>query len=97
MGASGLDHKLSERMESKGGKFVLSKVTGGTVHAVLVIFFLVESFGVLHLDVLTRIGNAVIAYLLHVLAAVLILLACYVSSALAQKALLKSGMSHFAN
>lgn len=33
MGASGLDHKLSERMESKGGKFVLSKVTGGAVQS----------------------------------------------------------------
>lgn len=86
-GASGLDSKLAERMGNKDGKFILSKVAGGTVHAVLVIFFLVESFGVLHLEVLTNIGNAVIAYLPYVLAAVLILLACYIGSSLAEKAL----------
>lgn len=91
IGSSGLDSKLAERMENKNGKFVLSKAVGGTVHAVLVIFFLVESFGVLHLDVLTRIGSAVIAYLPYVLAAVLILLACYIGSSLAKKALEGSG------
>lgn len=91
IGSSGLDSKLAERMENKNGKFVLSKAAGGTVHAVLVIFFLVESFGVLHLDVLVRIGSAVIAYLPYVLAAVLILLACYIGSSLAKKALEGSG------
>lgn len=91
IGSSGLDSKLAERMENKNGKFVLSKAAGGTVHAVLVIFFLVESFGVLHLDVLTQIGSAVIAYLPYVLAAVLILLACYIGSSLAKKALEGSG------
>lgn len=90
IGASGLDSKLTERMGDKDGKFVLSKAAGGTVHTVLVIFFLVESFGVLHLEVLTNIGNAVIAYLPYVLAAVLILLACYIGSSLAEKALLEA-------
>ena len=60
IGASGLNEKLASRLESKNGNFVLSKTIGVIVHSVLVIFFLVESFGVLHLEVLTKIGNAVI-------------------------------------
>ena len=60
---SGLDAKLSEHLEKKDHSFVLSRVAGGIVHAVLVVFFLVESFGILHLDVLTNIGGAIIAYL----------------------------------
>ena len=81
IGASGLNEKLASRLESKSGNFVLSKTIGVIIHS------LVESFGVLHLEVLTKIGNAVIAYLPYVLAAVLILLACYIGSSLAEKAL----------
>ncbi len=95
IGAAGLDARLSRQLDGKGEKFALSKIAGGTVHVVLVIFFLVESFGVLHLDVLTKIGNAIIGYLPSVLAAVLILLACYIGNAMAQKALLKSGHRGF--
>ena len=96
IGAAGLDAKLSRQLNGEDEKFALSKIAGGTVHVVLVIFFLVESFGVLHLDVLTKIGNALIAYLPSVLAAGLILLACYIGSAMAQKALLKGGHRGFA-
>lgn len=89
--SSGLDEKLAQRLEGQASSFVLSKVSGTVVYAVLVIFFVVESFGVLHLDVLTSIGTVVISYLPYVLAAVLILLACYVADSLAQKALNKNG------
>lgn len=91
IGSSGLDTKLSKHLDGKSTSFVLSRTAGMIVHTVLTIFFLVESFGVLHLDVLTNIGNAVISYLPYALAAVLILLACYVGDSLAQKALLKNG------
>lgn len=94
--SSGLDEKLAQRLEGQASSFVLSKVSGTAVHAVLVIFFVVESFGVLHLDVLTSIGTVVISYLPYVLAAVLILLACYVADSLAQKALQKNGHKAFA-
>lgn len=94
--SSGLDEKLAQRLEGQASSFVLSKVSGTVVHAVLVIFFVVESFGVLHLDVLTSIGTVVISYLPYVLAAVLILLACYVADSLAQKALQKNGHKAFA-
>lgn len=89
--SSGLDEKLAQRLEGQASSFVLSKVSGTVVHAVLVIFFVVESFGVLHLDVLTSIGTVIISYLPYVLAAVLILLGCYVADSLAQKALNKNG------
>mgnify|MGYP002510199917 CR=1 FL=1 len=94
--SSGLDAKLARHLEGKADSFVLSKVSGTVVHVVLTIFFVVESFGVLHLDVLTNIGSAVISYLPYVLAAVLILLACYVADSLAQKALQKNGHKAFA-
>ena len=57
----------------------------------MVIFFLVESFGVLHLQVLNGIGKTVIGYMPCVLASVLILALCYIGSMAAQKALTKSG------
>lgn len=91
LGSTGLDARLSQYLDSKSSSFVLSKTVGGIVHVVLTIFFLVESFGVLHLEVLTTIGNAIISYLPYVLAAILIFLACYIGDSLAQKALLKNG------
>lgn len=88
--SAGFDAKLSERLEDKGKGFVLSKVAGKIVHIIMVIFFIVESFGVLHLDVLTGIGNAVIGYMPYILASALILLVCYVCDGLAGKALSKN-------
>lgn len=88
--SAGFDAKLSERLEDKGKGFVLSKVSGKIVHIIMVIFFIVESFGVLHLDVLTGIGNAVIGYMPYILASALILLVCYVCDGLAGKALAKN-------
>ena len=89
--STGLDTRLAQHLDGKDHSFVLSKTSGVIVHVVLTVFFVVESFGVLHLEVLTDIGGAVISYLPYVLAAVLILLACYVANSLAQKALQKDG------
>lgn len=94
--SAGLDAKLSALLDSQNDKFVLSKVIGKTVHVVMVIFFIVESFGVLRLQVLTDIGSAVIGYMPYVLAAVLILLACYICNTMVQKALQKSGHTVYA-
>lgn len=89
--ATGLDAKLSRLLEKDAGGFVLSRVVGTTAHVVIVIFFVVESFRVLHLQVVTNIGNAVIGYLPYALAAVLILIACYICGGAIQKALNDSG------
>lgn len=94
--SAGIDAKLSALLDYKNDKFVLSKVIGRTVHIVMVVFFIVESFGVLHLQVLTDIGSAIISYMPYVLAAVLILLACYVCNTMVQKALRKNGSSGYA-
>lgn len=87
--SAGLDAKLSNLLDSKAPQFILSRVIGRTVSTVMVIFFIVESFSILHLQVVTDIGSAIIGYLPYVLAAVLILMACYVVNAIIQKALRK--------
>lgn len=89
--SAGLDAKLSGLLENKNEKFVLSKVIGQIVHIVMVIFFVVESCGVLRLQVLTDIGSAVIGYMPYVLAAVLISLACFICNTIVQKSLQKNG------
>lgn len=87
--SAGFDTKLQERLEEKGNSFILSKVIGKTVHIIMVVFFIVESFSVLHLSVLTNIGNALIGYMPYILASALILLVCYICDGLAGKALMK--------
>lgn len=87
--SAGFDTKLKEHLSDKDNSFILSKVIGKTVHIIMVVFFIVESFSVLRLSVLTNIGNAIISYMPYVLASALILLACYVCDGLAGKALLK--------
>lgn len=94
--SSGLDAKLLKLLEAENDSFILSKITGRIVHTVMVVFFVVESFGVLHLQVLTNIGSAVIGYLPQVLAAVLILLGCFGCNAMAQKALRKNSRQSYA-
>lgn len=89
--SAGLDAKLGKLPGTENSSFLLSKAAGMVVHTVMVVFFVVESFGVLHLRVLTRIGGAVIGYLPQVLAAVLIFMACFVCNSMAQKALSKNG------
>lgn len=94
--SAGLDAKLQGLLDDKNQKFVLSKVTGGIVYAVIVIFFVVEGLNVLKLDVLTRIGGVIIAYMPTVLAAVLILAATLIVSSMAEKALRKNGLNTYA-
>lgn len=94
--SAGLDAKLAQQLPDQEKPFVLSKAVGTIVHTVMVIFFIVESFGVLHLDILTNIGNAIIGYMPYVLASALILLACYICDGLAGKALSKSNHTVFA-
>lgn len=93
--SSGLDAKLAGLLEGKAAGFVLSKAAGMVVQVVLIVFFVVEGLNVLHLDVLTEIGAAVIGYMPFVLAAALILAVCFISSGIAQKALKKAGFERY--
>lgn len=85
----GFDTRLQEHLTEKENSFILSKVIGKIVHIIMVVFFIVESFSVLQLSVLTDIGNAIISYMPYILASALILLVCYVCDGLTGKALLK--------
>lgn len=87
--SAGFDKKLQEHLEEKENGFILSKVIGRTVHIIMVVFFIVESFSVLRLSVLTNIGNAIIGYMPYIMASALILLICYICDGLTGKALLK--------
>lgn len=87
--SAGFDAKLQEHLGEKESSFTLSKAIGKIVHIIMVVFFIVESFSVLHLSVLTNIGNAIIGYMPYILASALILLTCYICDGLAGKALLK--------
>ncbi len=91
LAATGLDVKISKMLDGKAADFVFSKVAGIIVRVVLVIFFVVESLNVLHLEVVSSIGNSIIGYMPYVLAAVLILIACYVCASITDKALKKNG------
>ncbi|MDE6674480.1 MAG: hypothetical protein K2K19_06675, partial [Acetatifactor sp.] len=94
--SAGLDAKLQKLLDNNNQKFVLSKVTGGVVYAVVVIFFVVEGLNVLKLDVLTDIGADIIGFMPTALAAVLILAATMIVSSMVEKAMRKSGMNSYA-
>ena len=94
--SAGFDVKLKEHLGEKENNFILSKAIGETVHIIMVVFFIVESFSVLHLSVLTNIGSAIIGYMPYILASALILLICYICDGLAGKALLKGNHTVFA-
>ena len=91
LASTGLDAKISKLLDGKAADFVLSKVVGIIINVVLVIFFAVESLNVLHLEVVSSIGGSIIGYMPYVLAAVLILIACYVCASITDKALKKNG------
>lgn len=93
---SGLDSKVSKLLGNGDQNFTLSKVIGKIVHAVTVLFFVVEGFGVLHLQVLNNIGNAIISYIPYVLAAVLIMAACFVCNTAVQNSLQRRGHASYA-
>lgn len=94
--SAGFDVKLKEHLGKKENNFILSKAIGKTVHIIMIVFFIVESFSVLHLSILTNIGSAIIGYMPYILASALILLICYICDGLAGKALLKGNHTVFA-
>lgn len=92
--AAGLDAKLQDLIDSD--KVVLSKSIGTVVNAVIVIFFVVEGLNKLGLGVLSQVGAVIIGYMPAALAAILILAACMIFSAMAEKALRKNGCDTYA-
>lgn len=87
--AGGLDEKIARLLGTSRRNFSLSRIVGTIVHIVILVFFVVQSFGVLHLEVLNNIGNAIISYLPYALSALLILAVCYFAAHAAEKAVSK--------
>ena len=96
IGATGVDAKIQGLMDGKMKNFIFSKTVGTVVRVLIIIFFVVESFSVLKLGILTQVGDAIIKYMPSVLAALIILIAAMVVSSLAEKALKKLGYNGFA-
>ena len=96
LASTGVDQKLTEATEGKTAKFVLSKVTGTVVTAVIIIMFVVQGFAVVDLKLLSDIGAAVIGYMPKALAAIIVLTLTYFAAILAEKALKKNGMDGYA-
>lgn len=55
-------------------KINISDILATTVYVVMLVFFAVEAINVLHLNILTKVGDAIIAYLPFALSAFLVLL-----------------------
>ena len=96
LASTGIDKKLTDATEGKTAKFVLSKVTGTVVTAVIIIMFVVQGFAVVDLKLLSDIGTAIIGYMPKALAAVIVLTLTYFAAILAEKALRKNGMDGYA-
>ncbi len=93
---TGLDAKVVKLLDKDDQKFSLSKIVGIIVNVVVVIFFVVEGLNVLNLEVLTNIGAVVIGYMPAVLSAIIILIAAFFASSVAEKALKKAGYNTYA-
>lgn len=93
---AGLDTKVSKLLDKDDQKFSLSKVVGTIVNVVVVIFFVVEGLNVLNLEVLTNIGAAIIGYMPVALSAIIILVAAFFASSVAEKALKNAGYNTYA-
>ncbi|WP_208590137.1 mechanosensitive ion channel [Gracilibacillus suaedae] len=64
---------LNLKTDDKGISFDLSKVLGTAVKVLILLFFTVEALNLLHLDVLNKIGTAVITYIPFLVSGLLIL------------------------
>ena len=78
-----------ESENQKENEFSLSKVIAYIVKYVIITIFLVEAVKVLMLDVLTNIGNAVIAYIPSAISAIIIIGACILVGSYVKKIILK--------
>jgi len=94
--SSGADAKVKDLVGDKAKNFVLSKTVGLVVTVVLDIFFIVEGVDVLKLNVLSGIGEKLIAYMPNVLAAVLIMIAAFFCAAALEKVMKKGGLKDYA-
>lgn len=91
--ASGADEKVKEFIGEASYKFSLSGIVGSILNGVIVILFTVQGVNLLKLEILTKVGTAIIGYLPNILAAVLVMAAAWIGSAAAQRAFEKNGFT----
>lgn len=91
--ASGADEKVKEFIGETSYKFSLSGIVGSIINGVIVILFTVQGVNLLKLEILTKVGTAIIAYLPNILAAVLVMAAAWIGSAAAQRTFETNGMT----
>lgn len=96
LATSGIDARAAGATEGRIANFSVSKTTAGAVRVVIDILFVVEALNVVKLDVLTNIGNSVIAYMPSVLAAIIIAVVAMIASNAAGKALKDRGLGGYA-
>lgn len=91
--ASGADEKVKEFIGETSYKFSLSGIVGSILNGVIVILFTVQGVNLLKLEILTKVGTAIIGYLPNILASVLVMAAAWIGSAAAQRAFEKNGFT----
>ena len=91
--ASGADEKVKEFIGETSYKFSLSGIVGSILNGVIVILFTVQGVNLLKLEILTKVGTAIIGYLPNILAAVLVMATAWIGSAAAQRAFEKNGFT----
>ena len=75
--ATGLDERVSHFIGKEKATYPISRVIGALVHILIMVFFVVQSFSVLHMQTFNDIGNAVISYVPYALSAIVILGICF--------------------
>lgn len=92
--SAGLDRVSDKVFEGSGTKvskdLSLSKVVAYIVKYVIIVFFLVQAFNVIELDILTNIGSAIIGYLPYAVSGIIMLGIAVLLANYVQKLMLKS-------
>lgn len=93
---TGVDAKLNDAYDGKLGSANLSKIVNYVIQAIIIVFFTVEGLNVLHLDVLTNIGTAIVGYLPNILAAFIVFALAAFCAGWAGKAIRKGAFASYA-
>lgn len=79
--------KITENVFKTDKEFSLSKIIASIVKYVIIIFFVVEGLNILKLEVLTRIGSKIIAYMPYAISSFIIVGLAFILGNFAEKAI----------
>lgn len=92
LAGTGMDEYVRGALPNKNGvsgDVAASRIIAVIVKVVINIFFIVAAINLLHIDVLTKIGTSVIAYMPQLLAAVLVLTAAWLLASWVEKGIIR--------